>query len=140
MTQQLTFVILSTGLETFKELRGALNNEPSTQVLAGGDAAEQLPGEITRLNPSAAIVALGPSPEAHLKFVERVATECPRTAIICASRDASPDLILRSLRAGAREFLRLPVIPEEFQTVFARTGEFCAGQAEPPKKRGRTVA
>jgi pilus assembly protein CpaE len=140
MTQQLTFVILSTGLETFKELRGALNNEPSTQVLAGGDDAEQLFGEITRLKPSAAIVALGPSPDAHLKFVERIAAECPRTAIICASRDASPDLILRSLRAGAREFLRLPVSADEFRTVIKRTAEFNAGQEEAPKKRGRTVA
>src|ERR687894_378339 len=140
MTQQLTFVILSTGLETFKELRGALNNEPSTQVLAGGDAAEQLPGEITRLNPSAAIVALGPTPDSELRVVERVARECPQTAIICASRDASPDLILRSLRAGAREFLRLPVNAEEFKTVLSRTGQFCAGQEEAPKKRGRTVA
>jgi pilus assembly protein CpaE len=140
MTQQLTFVILSTGLETFKELRAALTAEPDARILAGGDDAEQLHGEIVRLKPSAAIVALGPSPEAGLKFVERVAAECPRTAIICASRDASPDLILRSLRAGAREFLRLPVIAEEFKTVFARTAEFHAGQAEPPKKRGRTVA
>ena len=140
MTQQLTFVILSTGLETFKELRAALMGEPDARILAGGDDAEQLLGEIVRLKPSAAIVALGPSPEAGLKFVERVAAECPRTAIICASRDASPDTILRSIRAGAREFLRLPVIPEEFKTVFARTAEFCTGQEDEPKKRGRTVA
>lgn len=140
MSQQLTFVILSTGLETFKELRGALNDEPGAQILAGGDDAEQLFQEVTRLKPSAAIVALGPSPDNQLKFVERVAAECPQTAIICASYDASPDLILYSLRAGAREFLRLPVITEEFRTVVRRTAEFCAGRQEAPRKRGRTVA
>ena len=140
MTQQLTFVILSTGLETFKELRGALNNEPRARLLAGGDDADQLFDEIARLRPSAAVVALGPAPDAQLKFVERVASQCPQTAIICASRDASSDLILRSLRAGAREFLRLPVNPEEFKTVLGRVGEFCAVQTEAPKKRGRTVA
>ncbi|HEX5708134.1 MAG TPA: AAA family ATPase [Pyrinomonadaceae bacterium] len=140
MTQQLTFVILSNGLETFKQLRGALAAEPNARVLAGGDDAEQLFAEIERLRPSAVIVALGPTPEAGLKFVERVASECPHTGIICASKDASPDLILHSLRAGAREFLRLPVIPEEFKTVLKRTGEFCTVREEAPKKRGRTVA
>jgi pilus assembly protein CpaE len=140
MTQQLTFVILSTGLETFKELRGALSNETGARLLAGGDDAEQVFAEIERLRPSAVVVALGQTPENELKFVSRVASECPQTAIICASRDASPDLILRSIRAGAREFLRLPVIADEFKTVFRRTSEFCAGQVEAPKKRGRVVA
>ncbi|HEV2707925.1 MAG TPA: AAA family ATPase [Pyrinomonadaceae bacterium] len=140
MTQQLTFVILSTGLETFKELRGALSGETGARLLAGGDDAEQVFAEIERLHPSAVIVALGQTPENELKFVSRVAAECPQTAIICASRDASPDLILRSIRAGAREFLRLPVIADEFKTVFRRTSEFCAGQVEAPKKRGRVVA
>ncbi|HYE14561.1 MAG TPA: AAA family ATPase [Pyrinomonadaceae bacterium] len=140
MTQKLTFVILSNGLGSFRELRGALSQQEGARVLAGGDDAEQVIGEIARLRPSAAIIALGPSAEADLRHVERVARECPRTAVICASADASPDLILRSMRAGAREFLRLPVRPDEFQTVYARVSEFCAVQPEAPKKRGRVVA
>jgi len=140
MTQQLTFVVLSTGLETFRELRGALSTHDGARLLAGGDDTEQVVGEIARLKPSAAIIALGSAPEADLRVVERVARECPQVAVICASRDASPDLILRSLRAGAREFLRLPVIPEEFRTVYERTAQFCAVQPEAPKKRGRVVS
>jgi pilus assembly protein CpaE len=140
VTQQLTFVVLSNGLETFRELRGALSRQEGARILAGGDDAEQVVGEIGRLKPSAFIVALGAAPEAELRLVERVARENPQTAVICASADASSDLILRSLRAGAREFLRLPVRPEEFKTVYERTAEFCAVQPEAPKKRGRVVA
>lgn len=140
MTQQLTFVILSTGLDTFKELRDTLASETRTRLLAGGDDAEQVYAEIVRLRPSAAIITLGGSPEAGLTLVRRITAECPNMAIICASRNASPDLILRSLRAGAREFLRLPIIAEEFNTVLERTREFCALQGEAPKKRGRTIA
>src|SRR5918998_2785559 len=140
MTNKLTFVILSSGLENFKELRAALATQEGARVLVGGDDAEQVFPEIERLAPNACVVALGAEPEAGLRFVERVARECPRTAVICASRDASPDTILRSIRAGAREFLRLPVIPEEFRTVYERTAEFCAVQPEAPKKRGRVVA
>ena len=140
MTQQLTFAILSTGLECFKELRGALAAQEGARLLVGGDDPEQIFEEIVRLTPNAAVISLGASPEAELRLVARIAAECPRTAVICASRDSSPDTILRSIRAGAREFLRLPIIPEEFKTVYARVAEVCAGQPEAPKKRGRVVA
>lgn len=140
MTQPLTFAILSTGLETFRELRGALATNEGARLLVGGDDAEQIFEEIRRLRPNAAVIALSATPENELRALTRIAQECPHTAVICASRDASPDLILRSLRAGAREFLRLPVIAEEFQTVYERTAEFCRVQPEAPKKRGRVVA
>jgi pilus assembly protein CpaE len=140
MTRQLTFVILSTGLEMFRELRGALSTQEGARLLVGGDDTEQIFPEIERLRPSAVIVALGTQPDAELRFVERVARECPQTSVICASRDSSPDLILRSLRAGAREFLRLPLRAEEFATVYRRTAEFCAVQPEAPKKRGRVIS
>ena len=118
----------------------ALSAHEETRLLVAGDDAEQVYPEIVRLKPNATVVTLGAHPEADLKIVERIAAECPRTAVICASRDASPDLILRSLRAGARDFLRLPVRPEEFRTVLERTAEFCAAQVEAPKKRGRAIS
>ena len=140
MTNKLTFVILSNGLESFKELRAALATHEGARVLVGGDDPEQVFPEIERLRPNAAVVALGPEPDGGLRFVERLARACPQTAVICASRDSSPDLILRSIRAGAREFLRLPVRADEFATVYRRTAEFCAVQPEAPKKRGRVIS
>ncbi len=140
MSQQLTFVILSAGHDSLRELRGALAATDGARLFAAGDEPEQLLPEIERLRPNAAIVVIGAQPEQSLKFVASVAAASPSTDIICASRDASPDLILRSLRAGAREFLRLPLIKEEFRTVLERVCEFCAVREEAPKKLGRTVA
>src|SRR5918911_1427415 len=124
MTQPLSFVILSTGLDSFKEIRSALASDSRARLLAGGNDAEQLYDEIVRLKPNAAIITLGANTEQELALIERLAAECPQTAIICAARDASPDLILRTMRSGAREFLRLPIIAEELETVLDRTGEF----------------
>ncbi len=140
MNQPLTFVILSTGLDTFKEIRSALSADSRARLLAGGDDHEQLYSEIVRLRPSAAVITLGFNSDQALKLIERLAAECPQTAVISAARDASPDLILRSLRAGARDFLRVPLIPEELKTVLDRTAEFCAGQKDAPKKKGRMIA
>lgn len=141
MTQPLTFVILSTGLNTFKEIRSALQEaEGGARLLAGGDDPEQVYEQIVHLRPSAAVITLGPNLEQGLALIERLTNEAVPTALICAAQDASPELILRSMRAGAREFLRLPIIKEEFVTVIARTAEFCATRVETPKKKGRMVA
>jgi pilus assembly protein CpaE len=140
MSQPISFVILSTGLDSFKEIRSALATDPRARLLAGGNDAEQLYDEIVRLKPNAAIITLGANTEQALTLMERLAQECPQTAIISAARDASPDLILRAMRAGAREFLRLPIITEEFETVLDRTGEFCSEQTVAPKKKGRMIA
>jgi pilus assembly protein CpaE len=140
MTNPLTFVVLSTGLDNFNEMRKALNGDPRIRLLAGGNDAEQLRDEIVRLKPSAAIITLAVDHAPAIKLIQHLAAECPSTVLISAAKDASPDLILSSLRAGAREFLRLPISAEELKTVVDRIGEFCAEQIEAPKKKGRMIA
>ena len=140
MTEPISVVVLSTGLENFKDIRRALTAEERVKLLAGGNDTEQLYEEIVRLKPAAAIIALGPNAEQACRFIEKLNAECPGTALISAAQDASPDLILRSLRAGAREFLRIPISTEELRTVLDRVSEFSTSKVESPKKQGRMVA
>lgn len=140
MTQPITFVVLSTGLDNFKDIRRALSAESRVQLLAGGNDTEQLYDEIVRLKPNAAIIALGPNPDHAVNFIQRLSAECPKTAIISAAAEASPDLILKSLRAGAREFLRIPISADELRTVLDRISEFCTTQPEATSKKGKMVA
>ncbi len=140
MTEPISVVVLSTGLENFKDIRRALTAESRVKLLAGGNDAEQLYEEIVRLKPAAAIIALGANADHAVRFIERLNAECPETALISAAQDASPDMILRSLRAGAREFLRIPISVDELRTVLDRVSEFSANQVEAPKKQGRMVS
>ena len=141
MTEPISVVVLSTGLENFKDIRKALSAEQRVKLLAGGNDADQLYEEIVRLKPAVAIIALGANADYAVKFIEKLYAECPNTALISAAQDASPDLILRSLRAGAREFLRIPISTEELRTVLHRTSEFSNKHAaEAPRKNGRMVA
>ena len=133
MTQPLTFVVLSTDLDNFKAIRSALTAEAGAQLLAGGNDADQLYEEIVRLKPSAAIIALSEKSDGALRFIERLASECPSVALISAAHNNSPDVILQSLRAGAREFLRLPISADELRTVLARVATFHATQVQKPK-------
>src|SRR5437868_9833721 len=140
MTEPISVVVLSTGLDNFKDIRRALSAEQRVKLLAGGNDTDQLYEEIVRLKPAAAIIALGPNADNAVRFIERLNKECPGTALISAAQDASPDMILRSLRAGAREFLRIPISAEELRTVLDRVSDFCTKKEEAPKRKGRMVA
>src|ERR1043166_9197605 len=141
MKRTLTFIVLSRDAVDAKELSRALNAHAGASLLMTSDDAEQVFTETSRLRPSAVVINLNHMGEPALKLVQRVVNECPATAVICASRDSSPDLILRSMRSGARDFIRLPINDDELTTVVERTAEFAAEHADDePKKRGRVVA
>jgi pilus assembly protein CpaE len=104
------------------------------------DDAEQVFTETCRLRPSGVVINLNHMGEPALKLLQRIVNDCPGTAVICASRESSPDMILRSMRTGARDFIRLPINDDELTTVIERTAEFNFELKEEPKKRGRAIA
>ena len=141
MKRTLTFIVLSKDIVDSKELGRALGMHAGASLLMMSDDAEQVFTETARLHPSAVIINLSHMGEPGLKLLQRLAHECPATAVICASRDSSPDLILKSMRSGARDFIRLPIIEDEFTTVIERTSQFAAEHADhEPKKRGKAIA
>lgn len=140
MKRTLTFNVLSKDSTDSRELSRALNSHPGASLLMISEDAEQIFTETARLRPSAVIINLAHFGEPALKLVHRISSECSNTAVICASRDSSPDMILRSMRAGARDFIRLPILEDELRTVIERTAEFTTQHADDePKKRGRAI-
>jgi pilus assembly protein CpaE len=76
--------------------------------------------QLQRLRPQAALVMLNGDLPRSLQMVERIRQEIPETAIVCSSEDNSSDVILQSFRAGAAEFLRLPLTDGEISAVFTK--------------------
>lgn len=141
MKRSLTFIVLCRDPGDSRELSRAISVHGGASLLMVSDDAEQVFTETVRLRPSAVIIALAHAGEPLLSLIQRIVTESPATAVICASRDSSPDLILGSMRSGARDFMRLPIIEEELSTVIKRTAEFAALHAsDEPKKRGKALA
>ena len=141
MKRTLTFLVLSRDATDSKELTRALSAHAGTSLLMTSDDAEQIFTEACRLRPSAVVINLTHMGEPALKLVQRLVNDCPNTAVICASRECSPDMILRSMRTGARDFIRLPINDDELTTVIDRTAEFAVEHADhEPKKRGRSIA
>jgi pilus assembly protein CpaE len=140
MKRNLTFILLSKDPTDSKEISRALSNHPGTSLLMVTDDPEQAFTETARLRPTALIINFAQIGDPGLKLVQNVTVECPKSAVICASRDASPDLILRSLRVGARDFIRLPIVDEDLATVFERTAQFSNETADAEHKRGKAIA
>jgi len=140
MKRNLTFILLSRDPADSKEISRALSNHPGVSLLMVTDDPQQAFTETARLRPTALIINFAQIGDPGLKLVQSVTTECPKSAVICASRDASPDLILRSLRVGARDFIRLPILEEDLVTVFERTSQFSNETADSDHKRGRAIA
>ena len=137
--QPLTFIAMGRTPEVSKEIQEALAGSARARLLANSDGPDQLLADVLRLRPAAAIIALGAgNQDNEFTLIKQLASACSETAIVIAAHDASPSLILGSMRAGAREFLQLPILADEFQTVLDRIAEFTAAGAS--KRSGRAVA
>ncbi len=66
------------------------------------------------------VVVEGSTPERLLRLVSRVHTLLPAAWIFAVSDSQQPELIIRCVRAGAREFLSKPVTEESLSAAFDR--------------------
>ena len=141
MSQPLTFVTLVADREAFNELQAGLSATSRARLIAECESPEQLQATIKRLHPSAAIILIGAAnPAQEAALIKKVAESSPATAIITTARDASPTVMMNSLRAGARDFLPLPVNAEELGTILDRAEEFCSAQNIARRPSGRVVS
>lgn len=139
--QSLTFIIMGRNPASSQEIKEALQASANARVLAECDGHDKMLAEVIRLRPSAVILVLDTdNPDKEFPFIRKLVAINPGTAIIAAATNASPALILGSMRAGANEFLQIPVIPDEFQTVLKRVAELSTEDQSSSGKSARVVA
>jgi pilus assembly protein CpaE len=139
--QALTFITLSKNEETSQELKEALVGSGRARVLSACNSPEQTLSDLVRLRPAAAIIHVTTETlEKDFALIKQLIAKSPNTAIITTSNETVPALILGSMRAGAREFLQLPILADEFRTVMDRVVEFYATVESPTKKKAHVIA
>jgi pilus assembly protein CpaE len=75
---------------------------------------------IGQTNPDVGFVALDSNPDKALDLVGSLAKSAPECAILVTSSSTDGNLILRAMRAGAKEFLTHPLKPEDLSTALQR--------------------
>jgi pilus assembly protein CpaE len=91
---------------------------------------EFFPDVIETTAPDVGVIALDSNPDQAIELVSRIAADAPGTAILAASESSDGQLILRTMRAGAREFLTLPLAGEDLDGALARVSTQKFGAAD----------
>lgn len=90
--------------------------------------------------PHLAIVNLDADPEASIQLVGELSRSHPSMAILPASQTKDGNLILRSMRAGAREFLQLPADHDEVLAAVGRLVHPSAPGTQGGRLGGRVIS
>ena len=75
---------------------------------------------LSSLQKSLLIVDVSKNTSKYLEFIENISSACANCKIIAISDSPSVDLIVKAMRAGAKDFLPAPVIKGEFFEVLER--------------------
>jgi pilus assembly protein CpaE len=75
---------------------------------------------IGQTNPDVGFVALDSNPDKALELIASLAKSAPDCAVLVISSSTDGNLILRTMRAGAKEFLTQPLKPEDLAAALQR--------------------
>src|SRR3954447_20972731 len=75
---------------------------------------------VGQTNPDVGFVALDSNPDKALELVESLAKTAPTCDLLVTSSSTDGNLILRTMRAGAKEFLTQPLKPEDLAAALQR--------------------
>jgi len=93
---------------------------------------------VAQTNPDIGVVAIDSDPENALQLVTRLSENSPECAVLVVSSSNDGNLILKSMRAGAKEFLPLPVRLEDLLAALGRISDRRFGKGD-SKPRGCQV-
>ncbi len=93
---------------------------------------------VAQTHPDIGVVAIDRDPEKGLELVARLSESSPECAVLVLSSSHDSNLILRAMRAGAKEFLPQPVRIEDLLAALGRISERRFGRGE-NKPRGSQV-
>ncbi|QDT06999.1 Septum site-determining protein MinD [Rubripirellula lacrimiformis] len=111
-------------------LKGKLLGMDTIWLEADCSRYEFFPDVIEQTAPDVGVITLDSNPEKAIELIQRLATSAPDTAILAASEQTDGQLILRTMRAGAREFLTLPLSSDDLDEALRRVSQMKFGSAD----------
>ena len=78
---------------------------------------------VNQTEPEMALVALDKNPDQAVRLIAELQEKCPKCSVVALSGSNDGNLILKAIRAGAREFLTQPVQIEDLLVALDRIRE-----------------
>jgi pilus assembly protein CpaE len=95
---------------------------------------------VAQTHPEIGLVAIDRNPEQGLELVNKLSQNSPDCAVLVVSSSSDSNLILRTLRAGAKEFLTQPVRIEDLLGALGRISQRRCGQGERQSRGSQVIA
>jgi pilus assembly protein CpaE len=111
-------------------LKGMLLGMDTIWLEADCSRYEFYPDVIEQTAPDVGIIALDSDTEQAISLISRLSQEAPNTDILAASESTDGHLILQAIRAGAREFLTLPVSGDDLSDALGRVSQQKYGSSD----------
>jgi pilus assembly protein CpaE len=121
-------------------LKGMLLGMDTIWLEADCSRYEFYPDVIEQTAPDVGIVALDSDTEQAINLIRRLTQEAPDTDILAASESTDGHLILQAIRAGAREFLTLPVSGEDLSEALGRVSQQKYGTSDSSGRACEVIA
>ncbi len=95
---------------------------------------------VSQTTPDVGVICMDSSPEKAIALIERLRTASPECVLIALSQNTDGPTILKTLRAGAKEFLTLPVNVEELLSTLNRIQEARFGSGDSRVRTCKMIA
>jgi pilus assembly protein CpaE len=95
---------------------------------------------VGQTNPDIAFVAMDSDSNKAAELVEELGKSHPEVSILVSSSSTDGNLILRTMRAGAKEFLTQPIKPEDLAAALERVARLRFGEGGAQSRGCRTIA
>jgi pilus assembly protein CpaE len=131
---QLSAIVVDADTENRQELHEALSGY-GVNVSAGFGKISELQRELERSEPpQVVLINLDPSATSTLDEVESLPRKYPGAAFFAMSQVLDPQLLMRSMSAGVREFIPLPMPEAALRQALERVATSHGGE-----RRGRVI-
>ena len=123
MSNVLRLAIVDPQDETREALKSMLLGLDIVWLEAECSRYEFFPDVITQTHPDIGVVALDSDPEKGIQLLGTLRASMPECALLVVSSSTDGQMILQAMRAGAREFLTLPLSGDDLTSALHRIRE-----------------
>lgn len=106
-----------------ESLKAMLMNMDSVWLEAECSRYEFFPDVVAQTAPEVGVITLDSDPDKAISLIEQIGASNPECVLLAVSASTDGHLILKAIRAGAREFLTMPLTHDELGVAFRRVSQ-----------------
>ena len=120
MSEKISTIILSNSERTYKIIENYLNEFDQFENVSNINDLSEIFNFLSSLSKSLLIIDVSDNFGKYINFISSLAKAAPNCKIVALSDAPSVDTIVKLMRAGAKDFLALPVIKTEFMEILEK--------------------